>query len=230
MTKKKDTTEERIVAVEEGLSKTEQFIENNQKIILIVLGAIIVIVLAYMGYKKYILKPKEIEAQSQMFMAEKYFEQDSLDLAINGDGNYLGFIDIIDEYRVTKSANLANYYLGICYLKKGEFNDAIKYLKKFKSKDQIVAPMAIGAIGDAYMELGDKQKAADYYLEAANKNDNDFISPLFLKKAGQTYEELNKFDKAVEVYKKIQKNYNKSFEAREIEKYIARAEGLMGKK
>ena len=79
-----------------------------------------------------------------MFMAEKYFENDSLNKALKGDGNYLGFLDIIDQYKFTKSANLSHYYAGICYLKKGEFQNAIDQLNSFSSGDQLVGPMASG--------------------------------------------------------------------------------------
>ncbi|MCD4747553.1 MAG: tetratricopeptide repeat protein [Bacteroidales bacterium] len=227
MAKKKNATEDKIVAVEEVLSKTERFIESNQKIISIVVGVLIVVILGYFGYKKFYLAPKEKEAQLQMFMAEKYFEQDSLNLALSGDGNYLGFLDIIDEYGVTKSANLANYYAGICYLNKGEFENAIDYLKNFDSNDQIVAGMALGAIGDAYMELEKPKKALDYYLDAADKNVNDFVTPTFLMKAGWTYEILEKWDKALNVYERIKKDFPKSSESRTIDKYIARTKGYL---
>ena len=152
---KSDKTEDRIVKVEEAFGKTEQFIENNQKIILIVVGIIVVVVLGFFGFKRFYLAPKEKEAQGQMFMAEKYFEQDSITKALNGDGNYPGFLDIIDQYGITKTGNLAHYYAGICYLKKGEFEKAIDHLKHFSTKDKIVGPMALGAIGDAYMELNE---------------------------------------------------------------------------
>ncbi len=225
MAKKKDQTEDRIVAVEEALSKTEQFIESKKNLLSYIVLGIVILVAAYLGYTKFILAPKEIDAQSQMFVAEQYFEKDSLELAIYGDGNYLGFIDIISEYRITKSANLAKYYLGICYLKQGDFDNAIKYLKKYKSKDKMVAPMAKGAIGDAYMELNETDKALEYYLKAAELNDNELTSPLFLMKAGWTYEILNDFEEAANVYEKIKQEFPRSFEARDIDKYIARAKG-----
>ena len=159
--KKVDTkkTDERIHSVEEVYSKTEAFIEKNQKIILIVVGILIVIVLGFFGFKKYYIEPQEKEAQSQLFMAEMYFDQDSLQLALNGDGNYFGFLEIIDQYGLTKSANLATYYAGITYLRLGEFDHAIEYLKKFDGDDDVAAPMAVGAIGDAYMELDEIEKA-----------------------------------------------------------------------
>src|SRR5665647_2253994 len=127
MAKKIDNTEEKIHAVEEALSKSEKFIEKNQKILTIVIGSAVVIVLGVFAFQKLYIAPREKAAQGQMFVAQKYFEQDSLNKALNGDANYPGFLDIIDEYSMTKSANLANYYAGIIYLKQGKFEDAITY-------------------------------------------------------------------------------------------------------
>jgi tetratricopeptide (TPR) repeat protein len=227
--KKIDKTEERIVAVEEAFGRTEQFIEKYQQIILIVIGVIVVIVLGFFGFKRFYMAPKEKDAQSQMFMAEKYFEQDSLKKALNGDGQYLGFLAIIDEYGMTKSANLAQYYAGISYLKLGQFDKALEHLDKFSSDDELIGPMAKGAMGDANMELNQTQKAADLYKEAAELRKNEFTSPLFLMKSGLAYEELGNFEKALETYKKIKADYPRSFEGREIDKNIAFLEGKIKK-
>lgn len=229
MAKKIDKTEDKIVAVEEALGRTEQFIENNQKVLTIIVGVIIVIVLGFFGYKKFVVQPQEKEAQSQIFMAEMYFQKDSIDKALYGDGNYLGFIDIVDQYGITKTAKLANYYAGICLLKKGEYKNAIDYLKNFSIDDHIVAPMALGAIGDAYSELNDYDNAASYYMDAADKDNNEFTSPTFLFKAGLTYEILKKYDKALDVYQRIQDDYKNSNEAVGIEKYISRAKQISDK-
>jgi tetratricopeptide (TPR) repeat protein len=218
-----------IIAVEEALSKTEKFFEKNQKLLMIIVGSIVVVVLAYLGYKKLYMEPKESEAREQIWVAQRYFELDSLDKAMNGDGNNLGFIDIADDYGMTKTGNLAKYYLGICYLKKGMFQDAIDELKRFDGESEIVGPLATGAIGDAYMELGEVDDAIDYYIKAAESKENDFTSTLFLFKAGFAYEDLGQYDKALEVYKKIQKEYFKSYEARDIEKYISRCENMIKK-
>jgi tetratricopeptide (TPR) repeat protein len=229
MAKKIDKTEERIVAVEEAFSRTEQFIEKNQKIILIVVGAIILVVLGYFGFKRLYIAPREKEAQSQMFMAEKYFEMDSITRALKGDGNYLGFLDIIDQYKFTKSANLSHYYAGICYLKKGEFQNAIDQLSDFSTGDELVGPMAIGALGDANMEMNNTDKAIDCYLKAADKRKNDLTSPMFLMKAGMAYESAGKNDLALKTYMRIKTEFARTNEGREVEKYIARVNGLVKK-
>jgi len=226
MAKNLNKAEDKIVAVEEALSKTEHFIEKNQKILSIVVGAIILLVSGYFAYQKFYVTPMEKEARSQMFMAEMYFAKDSLDLALNGDGNYLGFLDIIDEYGSSKPAKLANYYPGICLLKKGEFENAIDYLKSYTIKDKVIATMATGAIGDAYLELRNFKKATTYYLEAAELDNNSFTSPIFLLKAGRAYEIQQEYSKAAATYERILKDYKLSMEARNIEKDIARAQGL----
>ncbi len=229
MAKKIDNTEEKIHAVEEALSKSEKFIEKNQKILTIIIGSAIVIVLGVFAFQKLYIAPREKAAQGQMFMAQKYFEQDSLNKALNGDANYPGFLTIIDDYSMTKASNLAKYYTGIIYLKQGKFEDAITYLKKFDSSDEFVGPMATGGMGDAYMELGQKDKAVEAYLKAANQQINDLTTPLYMMRAAFVYEDLGKFDKAIELYEKIQKEHVKSTEARDVEKYIEQAKAKIAK-
>ncbi len=229
MSKKKHeeiSGDQRLETIGETLSKTEEFIFSNQKVISVVVIVIILGILGYFGYSKYYLEPKASEASEQMYQAQLFFESDSLDKALYGDGNSLGFIDISDEYGMTKPGNLANYYAGISFLKKNDFESAIEYLSDFSADDHIIAPMATGAMGDAYLELGNKEKAASYYLEAANIDDNGFTSPMFLYKAGQVYEMLGKYDKAINTYTRIKKNYFKSNEGRVIEKSISRVKEL----
>jgi len=222
MAQKIDKTEERIHSVEETLSKTEHFIETNQKLLINIGIALVVIVLGFYAIRNYYIVPREADATAQMFMAQKYFEKDSLKQALNGDGNYPGFLSIIDDYKWTSASNLAHYYAGICYLKQGKFQDAIDQLKSFSGKDELVAPMAIGATGDAYMELNQPDKAASEYEKAANLRDNKFTTSLFLLKAAFAYEELKNNDKALELYTKIKTKYPNSVEAADVDKYIAK--------
>jgi tetratricopeptide (TPR) repeat protein len=206
--------------VEQALSRSELYIEENKKSLTIIVAVIMVVVGGYLGYKRFILGPREIEAQTQMFRAEQYFEKDSFLLALNGDGDALGFIDIMDEYGVTESANLAQYYAGISYLRLGKYEDAVDHLKKFDSNDKLISVVAIGALGDAYVELGDLKKAVGFYEKAANKNKNELTSAIYLSKAGLVYEKLANYKKALAAYEKIKIEYPTSDEAREIDKYI----------
>lgn len=222
MAKSKNEHHTGIEEVESVLSKTEQYIEENQKSLTIILVVIFVLFGGYYGYKKLYLTPKEKEAREQMFVAEDYFEIDSFRLAIMGDGNNYGFEDIKDEYGLTKSANLSNYYIGISNLRKGNFDEAIDALKDFDANDEIVAAISLGAIGDAYSEMEDYDKAIDYYKQASAYSDNQFSKPIYLMKLGILYENQQEYPKALEAYETIQKDYINSSEGRNIEKYITR--------
>jgi tetratricopeptide (TPR) repeat protein len=226
---KKEEKIDGIENVEQALGRTEQFIEKNQKVITIVIAAVVVVVLGYFGYNNYIYKPKVAEAAASMFQAERYFEQDSMKLALYGDGNNFGFLYIIDEYSGTPAANLAKYYAGVAFLNLGQYDNAIKNLNSFSSKDLIVSSLAIGAIGDAYVQKGDVAKGVQYYAKAAKNPKDKFNTPIFLMKAGIAYEELGQYAKALEAYKKIQSDFAESREGRSIEKYIARVEFLKSK-
>jgi len=219
---KKDENPQTISNVEQTLSRTEHFLEENYKILLIGLGVVVAIVgIGWLG-KLYINK-KNDEAQSQMYQAERYLEMDSLNLALNGDGNYLGFLDIAKEYKFTKSGNLAYYSAGICYLHLGKYEEAIEYLDKYSKKDKVLGSIAIGATGDAYVELGNIDKGVSKYVEAADFADNSFSTPLFLMKAGEIYELNGNYQDALKVYERIENEYPESTEGSTIEKYITRA-------
>lgn len=224
MTKKKTEQVDNLQELESALTKTEQFIEDNQKIISYVVGAILLVVGGYLGFNKFYLQPKEDEAVSQMFMAENYFEKDSFNLAINGDGNYLGFLDIIDDYGITKAANRANYYTGVSYLHLGQYEEALDYLNSFKTDDLLLAPVAEGAKGDAYRELGDSDSALKQYKKAYSASDNEITTPIYMMKAAQLLESMDELEDALALYKDIKAKYPTSTEGTNAERYIARVE------
>lgn len=221
--KKPDQSEKNIVAVEEALSRSEQFIERNQNILIGVVAAIVIIIGGYIGYTRLILEPREEEAREEMYMAEMFFEQDSLRLALEGDGAHLGFLDIISDFRMTKAANLAHYYAGVSYLHLGEYDEAIDHLDRFKKRDQFLGAMAYGAIGDAYLQLEEQDNAARYYRKAADHSPNQLTTPTFLMRLGMVYEMMGDHESALEAYETIQQEYSATPEGRNIEKYIARA-------
>jgi tetratricopeptide (TPR) repeat protein len=223
---KKDENPTTISNVEETLTRTEHYLEENYKTFLSALGVIVLLVgLGWLG-KLYLNKRNE-EAKSQMYQAEKYLETDSLKLALNGDGNYLGFLDIAKDYKFTNSGNLARYCAGICYLHMGNYQEAIDILNKYSKKDKVIGSLAIGATGDAYVELGNLDKGIAKYLEAADFAKNSFNSPLFLLKAGELYELNGKFAEALKLYERIENQYPESTEGSTIEKYIARVKILL---
>lgn len=221
---KKDQTSEVLENVEQSLTKVELFFENNKKQLLIVAGVIVGLALVYFAYQNFYAQPRELEAQKEIFMAEKYLAQDSLQLALNGNGQNLGFLEVADEFGGTKAGELANYYAGVCYLNLGDFKNAIEYLDKFSSNDEVLSVVAKGAIGDAFLELNQPKEALEYYEKAAKTNDNAAVIPIYLQKAAMTAEILNDYKKALSFYQRIQKEFPESREAAEVEKNIAYTE------
>ena len=244
MAKQQETTkqgDERLENVEEALSKTELWIENNQKTLWIILIALLVAAFAVYGITNYNKKrnetaknlsfPQEINFEQQaskaVDFASYYMQNENYATALNGDGEKPGFLDIYKDYGSTKAGKLAAYYAGLCYLKQGDYNNAIEYLKKYTNDDKVLAAMALGLIGDCYLELGDKQNAIAYYDKATKKNPNDFTTPMFLVKLGMTHEIMGNNAKALEAYTTLKKDYPLSNEAFEISKNIANLEAKM---
>ena len=226
MANKHSDNDENIVDLGSSYSKFENFFKTYNKALTFGLVAIVVLAGGFVYYMEMIQKPNEEKAKEEIFTAEYYFGLDSFNLALNGkEGEYYGFIQVIDEYGNTKAGNLAYYYAGICYLNTGKFQEAIDHLGKFSSNDIILSSMALGCTGDAYRELGNSEEAVKYYEKAADKNINDYTTPLFLKKAALTFEEdLKNNEKALSLYKRIQKEFANTEAANDIEKYIARIE------
>ncbi len=228
MAKKQNPQVDNLQELESALTRTEQFIEDNQRIISYAVGAVVLVVAAYLGFNKFYLQPRENEARSQMFMAESYFEKDSFNLAINGDGNYLGFLDIIDDYGMTKSANRAKYYTGISYLHLGQYQDALDYLNNFKTDDLLLGPISEGAKGDAYLELGENEKALKQYKEAYSLTDNELTSPIYMMKAANLLESMDELEDALAIYESIKAKYPTSSEGTTVDRYIARVKIKLG--
>jgi tetratricopeptide (TPR) repeat protein len=224
MAKKTNKTDDQFAQVEQALTKTEQYIEDNQQNLIRIVGAIVAVIAIVIGFQNLYIDPLEKEAQTDMYMAELYFQKDSFNLALNGDGQYLGFVDIADDYSWTKVGQLANYYAGICYLHLSDYENAIEYLNDFSSDDIVLSTLALGCIGDAYMELGDIDNALANYEDASNNNDNEFTKPIYLMKQAIIHEQNGDYDDALVLYNDIKTNFKTSREAYGIERHISRAE------
>jgi len=222
--KKTDKTEEQFAVVEETLTRTEQWVENNQKTLSTIVFAIVGVIALYLAFDKFYVDPINEEAQQELFKSVSYFEADSFNLALNGVNGEYGLLYIIDDYGSTEAGNLANYYAGVCFLKTGDNESAIDYLSDFSSDDEVVSSVAYGSMGDAYMNTGEFDNAINYWTKAAFNSKNDFTTPIYLKRAAMALEEDGNLDRALEYYTIIQKEYSNSDEARDIDKFITRAQ------
>ncbi|MEO6849142.1 MAG: tetratricopeptide repeat protein [Mucilaginibacter sp.] len=213
----------KVIATEKDFGQTGKFVLENQKSLLFIAGAIVAMVLTYLAYQKLYLAPRDVTAAKQMYVAQDFWTKKEWDKSINGDAGYPGFKKIISEYSNTKTANLAYFYLGVAYLNKGEYRNAIDNLTNYRGDDSMIAAEALGDTGDAYTELKDYDKASTYFKKAADKAKNKFLSPFYLKKLGLVYEAQNDNQSASDTYKKIKSDYPESAEAQSIDAYIARA-------
>lgn len=220
--KKNNITEEQFAAVENTLGKTEQWVEKNYKSLLIGVGAIVAVIL-FLNFLNSSKNSSNIEAQNYIFASVNYFEKDSFNLALNGDGQNFGLLEIIDEYGSTDAGNLAYYYAGASYLNLGDNDNAITYLSKFSANDEIVSSVALGSLGDAYMNTGKTDKAISSWKKAANNSNNSFTSPLYLMRAAMALEDKGNTAEAIKLYQSIKDNYSSSDQGSDIDKYITRA-------
>ena len=216
----KEIKNENAEAVVEAVSKTEKFFHENGKLLSIIAIAVIVVAAGIFCYQKYALQPAQAEAQGQMAYAEEAFRTGDFELALNGDGNVLGFAQIIDEYGA-KAGESVYFYAGVCELQLGNWDLAINYLQSYNGKDAILKARALACIGDAYVGLEEYNKALGYYEKAAAVVDNMFAAA-YLLKAGVVAEKLGQNEKALALYTQIKEQHPDSMEGYEIDKYIGR--------
>lgn len=222
--RKSKNQDETLIDIVEAKDSMQHFFERNQMKIVAAASVLLVAVVGFLAYQMLYAGPRETEAQEQLWKAEFQFEQDSFAIALeNPGGGYYGFLDIVDNYSGTKAANLAKYYAGISYLNLGRFEDAITYLNNHKAKGSVTSITKFGAIGDAYSELGQYDKAISAY-EKASKSDSYFLTPYYLNKLGLLCQRQGMNDKAKKAFLRIEKEFPKSLQAADVPKYLAMLE------
>jgi tetratricopeptide (TPR) repeat protein len=221
--------------LDQSASRAEEFVAKNQKYILGVLGAIAVVTLGYLLFQRFIVEPKQKEATDDLFVSQQNFQlaldatepksQDSLfSLVLKGSEGKQGVVGIAEQFSGTDAGNLANYYAGLAYFNTKKYDDAIKYLEKFSSKDAFLGAISIGVIGDAYSEKNDANKALEYYVKASQAGTNDFTTPRYLMKAGQTALALGKKADALKYFAEIKEKYDTTPEGQQIDALIGMAQ------
>jgi len=229
---KQQEEKEGLESVNTALTRTERMLERNRVWLLAGAGILVVIVVAFLLYRSYVVMPNRQEAQEQIYFAEQQFQKDSIDIALNGDGNHLGFLQVIDKYGSTPVGNLARYYAGLVYRDKGDWDNALKMLSSYERTDKMVAPIADGAMGDYCVEKGDLSSARKQYEEAVSSkySENPMTTPFFLVKLAILHEHEGRLEEAKKAYERIKQEYPTSQQAREVEKNLARLSVLSAQK
>ncbi|MDG1850007.1 MAG: hypothetical protein P8I82_05940 [Flavobacteriales bacterium] len=218
----KNQAQEQLKSIEENLTKAEVYVEDNKNNLMVIVLAIAIGFSGFFAYDRFYVQPKENNASTEMYMAEKNFGLSKFQEALDGDEQFAGLLEIIDSYGGTNAANLAEYYAGISYLKLGDATSAIEHLDNFSSDDEILAPIAKAAIGDAFSELGQNEEALSYYIKAAELRTNDFTTPIFLMKAANAAFTLGDKENALLLYTRIKNEFASSNEGQKVDKYIAK--------
>jgi tetratricopeptide (TPR) repeat protein len=205
------------------VAQAQKYWSGYSKQISYALGIIVLLVGGFFGYKYFIQEPKEKKAFEAMFHAEEYYRMDSVRKALQGDNINAGFLKIISRYGGTKAADLSSFYAGSCYMKLGDYNNAVKYLKDFSTPALQVQARTYGLLGDAYSELNKKEEAVAEYKKAGTLFDkDDLISPEYLFRAGYLYESMGKNKEAIEMYQLIKDKYPNSQRGYDIDRYLGR--------
>lgn len=205
------------------IAKAKDFWVRYSKIISITCVVVVLGVGGYFIYKNYFQKPNEEKAVDAMFKAEEYYRMDSVNLALKGDGQYLGFLKVIEKYGGTDAGNLARFYAGSCYLKLDDNQNAIKYLKKFSTSSKPVQARAYKLLGDAYADMGKNADALDYYKKSARHFEDDKTNSaeaLFM--AAYLADRVLKNQKeAIELYKELKEKFPQTPQGFDADKYLA---------
>lgn len=226
-------TAEVFTTLDTSAGRAEAWVARNQNYILATIGAIVAIVLVYLAYMNFVIKPLNEESTNAMAQAQAYFKegmqdptvQDSLySLALDGDGVTPGFVEIIENYGSSDAAQLATYNVGMIYLQQGDYEQAISYLDDFSSDDPILGALALGGIGDAFAELNQLEEALEYYQKAASFADNDLTTPRFLLKGAQVALAISENSKAAKLLEELKENYASAPEADKVAVLLAQAQ------
>ena len=203
---------------EQQITKTEAFFEKNKKALMGCVVAVIVIIAGIILCNTYYLKPRAEKASTELAKSQELFDQQQYEKALPG------FQKVADEYGSTDAGNLAQLYIGICQANLGKWQEAVNALESFSGQDdQMVSPAAEGALGNAYANLNQLDKAVEHLKKAAKMADNNTLSPVYLIQAGEILESQGKKAEALELYQQVKEKYVNSMQYQSIDKYIERA-------
>ena len=216
-------------ALSEKVGQLENYINDKKnRGIVYGVGALIVAIVLGVIFLRYWSSTQNAEAHTELTQAVFYFESDSLNKALNGDGNNYGFLQIIDKFGSTDAGNLSRFYAGAVYMKLESYDNAVRYLEDFSSSDDMIAARAKSLVGDARMELNDYGAAVSAYQSATNlTSDKSELQPIYLMKLAVALEENGDLAGAKDAYGKVADKHKKSTFNQDARKHKARLEGLL---
>lgn len=219
MAKKENETRTSIDELNESLSGIEKKVEENKKMIVWVVGAIVAIAVIILGYVYLIQEPNFENAKEEIAKADANLSLGQDSIALNE------YMAVADNYS-NNAANRAGLNAGIILFQQGKYEEAINYIKKFDGEGALVGPASQSLIGDCYVNLQKYDEAVNYFDKAIKlAGDNEYYTPLFILKKATVLREQKKYAEelaALEIIKNQYPNFVAGYRV-DVNKYIERA-------
>lgn len=199
-------------APEQNQEPVEKALRDQSKLILWFTIAVSVVVIAILVYVFFIRRPG-IEASDRAVSAA------DITLAQGQDSIALDqYRQVADNYgydggnRAALNAAILLYQQAMSTENTDErdakLKEAISYLDKYDVKEQVIGAAAKSLEGDCYVNLGQYEKALDYFRQAAKISDNNpSYTPLFLMKEATVQRELKNYSAEAQLYQIIIDRY-----------------------
>jgi tetratricopeptide (TPR) repeat protein len=233
--KAEQRTEHHVAGKENIVAKIIRLFNQYQNYIYGVLIGVLILAAAYILADRFYFQPKIEKGSVLIRVPITHYLQGvqsndttQLQIALEGDDENEGFLDLISAYKLTKVANTAKYFAGMTYLTMGQKEEALDYLLKFKHKEDTYWYLCQMTIGDLYDDEGNISKAISYYQKAA-KGNHEFYTPIALFKLGQMYERENNWGKAYQAYNQVKTDYFNQYQSIGIDRFLENAKIKAGK-
>lgn len=225
MAKKVNETRTSIEELNESLSGIEKKVEENKKMIVWVVAAIVAIAVVILGYVYLIQNPNMEKAKEEIAKADVDYTMGQDSIALNE------YMAVADNYS-NDAANRAGLNAAIILYKQGKYEEAIKYLNKFDAAGTLVGPASQALLGDCYVNLQKYDDAVKYFDKAISlAGDNELYTPLFILKKATVLREQQKFAEEAELLQTIKDEYPNFIMGYQVDvdKYLERAKAQAGK-
>lgn len=219
MAKKQIETRTSIEELNESLSGIEKKVEDNKKVIVWAVSAIIAIAAIILGYVYLIQNPNLESAKEEIAKADNSLALGQDSIALNE------YMAVADSYS-NDAAVRAGLNAGILLYKQGKYEEAINYIKKYDAEGVIVGPASQALIGDCYVNLKNYDEAIKYFNKAISlSGENEVYTPLFILKKATVLREQGKYAdeaKALQTIKDEYPTFINNYRV-DVDKYLERA-------
>lgn len=200
-TKKTETTESGLEAINDSLTSMTNKVQDNKKLITICSLAVVAVVVIILAYVYFFRGPGINKANDAIGTAD-------LTLAQGNDSVALAqYMNVADEYGYD-AANRAALQSAILLYQKGDYEKALDYLSKYSAKEEIIGSAAYSLKGDCYVNLDKLQDAVKCYKDAISQSDeNPAYTPYFMLKLARVYEAQKKYADQLSTLEKIKAEY-----------------------